>query len=69
MTKYSIERSRFGWWFAYNPNEPVGTFDSYSVTRAWTKERLVRKLERRAAKWARRERNRQRHDVEISADD
>jgi hypothetical protein len=58
--RYSIERSRFGWWLAYDPGEPVGLIDTNTVWRAWTKDRLIRKLERRERRYRKRELDRHR---------
>lgn len=47
MTKWLIRRSVFGWWVACDPDEPIGMIDTPTYYRAFTRERLLRKLERK----------------------
>jgi hypothetical protein len=37
------------WWVALNPDEALALFDTPTIHRAWTRERLVAKLERKTA--------------------
>jgi hypothetical protein len=54
--RFWIKRSWTGlWWVALDPDEPLALFDTSTIYRAWTRERLVAKLERmtapRATEW------------------
>lgn len=44
-------RSHLFWWTAIDPDEPLGMIDSHTIlARAFTREKLIEKLKKRAAK-------------------
>jgi hypothetical protein len=46
--RFWIRRSWTGlWWVAVNPDETLAEFDCSTYYRAWTRDRLIRKLRRK----------------------
>lgn len=62
-SRFWIERSIFGWWYAYNPDEALATMDTNTIYRAWTRDRLVAKLERKVHRWRTESERRQREEI------
>lgn len=49
MTRYWIRRSRFGWWVACDPDEPVATLDTPTYYHSFSRDKLVAKMQRKFA--------------------